>query len=150
MRGNELNWGFHQVDRLLHGPESGLCRLKCPHRTTVTAETMENLVLRKSNVSTFRAHKATISSRVQKHKLVDQNTVRATRLFDHGWLLGGGLAQKQSDLTLELLKQCSDAILRSTSSTGRVLVVDGQNFNEPDLRSILGPGSEDAGAATRT
>ena len=105
------------TDRFLHRPESGLCRLKCPHRTTVTAETMENLAFRKGNVSTFRTYKVTISSRVQQHEVVDQNTVRATRLFDHGWLLGGRLAQKQSDLTLELLKQCTDAILRSTSST---------------------------------
>src|SRR5262249_8645428 len=82
--------GFSPIRRFLHRPESRLCRLKCPHRAAMTTETLENLVFGKCDVSTLPTHKATISSRVQQHEVVNQNTVGATRLFDHGWLLWGG------------------------------------------------------------
>jgi hypothetical protein len=86
----ECNWNFSPIDRFLRRPESRFCRFKCPHRAAVTAETLENLVFRKGDVSTLLTHKATISSRAQQHEVVNQNTVWATGLFDHGWLLWGG------------------------------------------------------------
>jgi hypothetical protein len=54
----------------------------------MTAETLENPVFRKDDVSTLHTHKATISSRAQQHEVVNQSTIWATWLFDHGWLLG--------------------------------------------------------------
>jgi hypothetical protein len=52
------------------------------------ADALENFVFRKGDVSTLHTLKATISSRVQQHEVVNQNTIWATGLFDHGWLLG--------------------------------------------------------------
>jgi len=68
----------------------------------VTAETLENFVFRKGDVSTLHTHKATISSRAQQHEVVNQNTVWATGLFDHGWLLWGGWPKS----SLILLPNC--------------------------------------------
>ena len=54
----------------------------------MTAQTLENLIFRKGDVPTLHTNKATISSRAQQHEVVNQNTIWATGLFDHGWLLG--------------------------------------------------------------
>jgi len=80
------------IDRFLHRPESRFRRFKCPHRAAVTADTLENLVFRKGDVSTLHTNKATIASRAQQHEVVNQSTVWATGLFDHVWLLLGRLA----------------------------------------------------------
>ena len=38
-------------------------------------------------MSTLHTHKATISSRAQQHEVVNQSTIWAPGLFDHGWLV---------------------------------------------------------------
>jgi hypothetical protein len=74
---------------LRHRPPSRFCRSKCPHCVAVTTETLENLVSGDGDVSTLYTHKATVSGRAHQHEVINHNAVRATGLFDHGWLLGG-------------------------------------------------------------
>ena len=107
---------------LRHRPPSRVCRSKCPHCVAVTTETLETLVSGNGYVSTLHTHKATVSCRAHQHEVINQNAVRATGLFDHGWLLGG-VGLSQSDGTPELLRQKDGDILRSTSLFGRGLAV---------------------------
>ena len=99
---------------LLHRPQERFCGCKCPHCPAVRTEALEKLVFRDGDVSTRRTHKATVSRRSHQHEVINRGTIWATRLFDHGWLLGGEVGLKLPNLTLELSKRKRDQILRST------------------------------------
>ena len=96
----------------------------------MTAETLEGLVFRKGDVSTLHARKATVASRVQQHEVVNQNTVWATGLFDHGWLLGGGWPK--SALILRRIAKNNARLQYSEVhlQVGRDLVVDGSELSQ--------------------
>ena len=68
-------------------------------------------------MSTLHAHEVTVASRAQQHEVVNQNTVWATGLFDHGRLLGGVWSKSSLILRPNCEKRCMTTILRSTSFT---------------------------------